>query len=328
MRSFMRKKGFAYLVGVALVAVLPHLIGLAGSAWMHTFVIVGVYGILTVSLNLIRGYTGQICISHVAMYGIGAYGSALVGIKLGVNFWLALLIGALMAGMVGLFIGWVSLGLRGVYFAITTLAFLRLIGAILTNWIGLTGGEVGLYGVPRPSIGGFVFEPTNRVAWIYLAFGFLILSVFIVDRIVNSRMGRALIAIREDEDLAKSTGINTFNYKMISMGISSFLAGIGGGLYGAYMGTITPADCAVIPSVMAMAGLVMGGQGTMLGPIIGSVFVNLLPELLRLTGEYYFIMFGVIMILFIIFLPRGVMGVIASLRARLRARTSIKEVGV
>ncbi|MBA7715768.1 hypothetical protein ES703_124826 [subsurface metagenome] len=252
MRGFMKKKGFAYLVGIVLVAIAPFLFRLAGGYWVHMLVIVGLYGILTVSLNLIRGYTGQINISHIAMYGIGAYGSALLGIRLGVNFWLALVGGALMAAVASLFIGWVSLGLRGTYYAITTMAFLRLIGAVLTNWIGLTGGEVGLYGVPRPSIAGFVFEPTNRVAWIYLAFAFLMLSVFIVDRIVNSRMGRALIAIREDEDLAKSTGINTFNYKMISMGIASFLAGIGGGLYGAYMGTITPADCAVIPSASVL----------------------------------------------------------------------------
>lgn len=314
----MKKKGFACLVGIVLVAIAPFLFRLAGGYWVHMLVIVGLYGILTVSLNLIRGYTGQINISHIAMYGIGAYGSALLGIKLGVNFWLALVGGALMAAVASLFIGWVSFRLRGTYYAIATMAFLRLIGAVLNNWVSMTGGDYGIAGIPSPSIGGFVFVSTDRIPWCYLALGFLMLTVFIVDRVVNSRIGRAFIAIREDEDLAKSTGINTFTYKMLAVAIASFLAGIGGGLYATYMGTITPADCAVIPSVMCLAALVVGGVGTMLGPIIGSVFINLLPEVLRAAEKYYFLIFGVVLIFFVIYLPQGIMGVITSLRRRAR----------
>lgn len=324
MRSFMRKRSFAYLVAAVIVALIPHLVGLAGDYWVHTLVTVGIYAILTVSLNLIMGYTGQANIAHAAMFGVGAYTSALLMINLGVNFWAAMLLGALLAMVMGLFIGWVSFSLSGIYFAITTMAFLSLVAMTLMNWSSMTGGDEGLYGVPRPSIGGFVFEATNRVAWLYLVFAFLLLAVFIIDRVVESRIGRALVAIRGDEDLAKSTGVNTFKYKMISMGISCFLAGIGGALYSSYMGSITPAECAFIPALMAMAGLVMGGMGTMLGPIIGAIVITILPEFLRPIGDFYYLIFGVILILFIIFLPRGMMGVIRSVQARLKARGSRK----
>jgi len=275
-----------------------------------------------VSLNLLVGYTGQMSLAHIAFFGVGAYTSALLVMQLGVNCWLALLVGGIISIILALFIGWVSFSLRGIYFALVSFSFLMLIFYVFKNLEGLTGGTRGLFGIPYLSIGGFVFQPTNKIAWFYLVGAFLLLTYFIVDRVINSRAGRAFIAIREDEDLAKSSGINTFSYKMLSLSVSVFLAAIAGGFYVFYMSVLTPNDCAVLPSIMVIAMCAVGGLGTMVGPLIGAVIVTFLPEALRAAEQYYYLIFGFLIILMTIFAPDGVMGVIKSLRARRKVKGS------
>jgi len=328
MRSFMRKKGFKYLIGIAVGVAAPFLLGLAGTYWVHILVIVVIFANVAVSLNLIMGYTGQINLGHIAFFGIGAYTTALLMLRLDVSFWVTLVAGGMLAVILSFILGYISLGLRGIYFALATFAFLMVVGFLLINFDTFTGGARGLFGIPHPSIGGFVFEPTNRLAWFYLAFVFLLFTIFIVDRVLNSRVGRAFIAIREDEELAKSTGINTTMYKVLSFGVSAFLAGVAGGIYVAYMGAITPADCAILPTLLVIAMCAIGGMGTMLGPILGAVVVQLLPELLRPIREYYYFTFGFMIVLITIFAPEGIMGAITSLQARLTARGSKEDVRV
>jgi len=323
----MRKKGFNYLILVAVGVVAPWLLGLAGIYWMHTLVIAGIFSILAISLNLILGYTGQVSLAQTAYFGLGAYTSALLMIHFEVNFFVTLLAAGLIAVVLGLFIGYISLGMRGIYFALCNFAFLMLMFYTL-NSLEIVEGSRGLSGIPPATIGGFVFELANKLAWFYLVFAFLFLAYFIVDRVVNSRVGRAFIAIREDEDLAKSTGVNTFRYKMLSLCISAFLAGIAGALYASYMGAMTPTDAAVLPMLMVLAACVIGGLGTMPGPIIGILFVQLMPEVLRPIEGYYYLIFSLTVLLVIIFTPSGIMGAIKSLQARLKARGSKEEVMV
>ena len=323
----MRKKGFYYLIGIAVAVVAPLLLGLAGGLWVHTLALAGIFSIVTLSLNLILGYTGQLSAAQLAFFGIGAYTSALLMIHFGLNFWAAMLAGGLLVVVLALFMGYIALRLRGIYFAICTMAFLMLTFNLMQN-LEITRGPRGLFPIPPPSIGGFVIEPTNRLAWVYLVFAFVLLTVFIIDRIINSRVGRAFIAIREDEDLAKSSGINTTAYKTLSFCISAFFAGIAGVLYASYMGVMTPVDCAFLPALVVIAGLVIGGLGTMPGPIVGTLFVYFLPEVLRPIKDYYYLLFGFIVLLVILFAPEGIMGLIKPLQNWLKARGSRKEVRV
>lgn len=315
------------MILVAVGVVAPLLMRLAGQYWMHMLIITAIFCILAISLNLILGYTGQVSIAQMAYFGVGAYTAALLMIHFKINFLVALLLAGLVAVVLGLFIGYITLGMRGIYFALCNFALLMLMSYTLNN-LELVGGSRGITGIPHATIGGFVFELANKLAWFYLVFAFLLLTLFIVDRVVNSRVGRAFAAIREDEDLAKSTGVNIFGYKMLSLCISAFLAGIAGALYALYMGCMTPADCAIFPMLTILAACAIGGLGTMLGPIIGIAFVQLMPEVLRPIKTYYYLVFSLTVLLVIIFAPGGVMGAIKSLQARLKARGLKEDVRV
>jgi len=319
----MRKKSFNYLlIGIAVVAVAPLLLRLAGGYWLHVLILIGIYGSLAVGLNLLLGYTGQISIAHISFFGIGAYTSALLVMRLGVNFWLTIPIASIAALIVGFVVGCVSLRLRGTYFALTTFAFLMVIKEVFTSWRSLTQGAMGLFPIPQASIGGLTLGPGQKLIWAYIALAFLLFTVFVVDSMINSRIGRALIAIREDEDLAKSTGINTFWYKMLSFNVGCFLAGMAGALYSTYIGIMTPGDCGVLPTAMLIAACVIGGLGTMLGPVIGVIVIQVLPELLRPLSLYYMLIFGGLVVAIILFVPQGIIGSIKSLQNWLRARSS------
>lgn len=320
------QKGGKYVIGIALGVLAPFLVSMAGGYWLHMLVITVIFASLAVSLNLIMGFTGQINLAHIGFFGIGGYVAALVSIHWHLNGFVALLIGGVAAVLVSLLLGYISLGLREIYFAIATFAFLMLLAAVFSNLENITGGNTGLFGIPSLSLGGFELTPARKFWWYYLVLAFLLFNMFIVERVVDSRIGTALLAIREDEDLAKSTGVNTYWYKMLSFVLSSFLASVAGGLFAFYMGTMTPADCAVTPSIMVIAMCAIGGLGTMLGPVIGAVFVTLLPEVLRPVEDYYYLAFGCMIVFITIFAPNGCMGAYLSLKNKFTGGIS-KEKG-
>lgn len=320
------KKGFQYLIGIAIILALPWLLNLAGGYWVQLLIMVGIFGIMASSLNLVLGYTGQANLAHGVLFGVGAYTSALLVMRLGVNFWLTIPIAGVTGVTIAFVIGFVSLRLRGTYFAIITLGFMGVMVALFTSLRGLTGGSRGLMPIPQVSIAGITLHKTEQaIVWVYIVLGFLLLTIFIVDRIVHSRIGRAFIAIREDEDLAKSSGINTFWYKMLSFCIASFLAAIAGAIYATFMGMITPQEGAFVPMLMALGGIAVGGMGTMLGPLIGTIFFQILPELLRFAEVYYYMIFAAILVVVILRFPEGIMGAINSLWARFKARGSRED---
>jgi branched-chain amino acid transport system permease protein len=313
------KRPIGYLIGIAVAIILPVVVNYTGLYWMGVLILIGIYAILATSLNLIMGYTGQADLAHSALYGVGAYAAGIFAIRLGINFWVTLPLAGLVSVAAGSILGLITLRLRGTYFALACSAFLFLMAMVFTNWRGLTGGIQGLLRIPSPSIGGLVVHQNDKILWSYIVFGVLLLTVFIVDRIVHSRIGRALIAIREDEDLAKSTGVNTFWYKMIAFVIATFFAGVTGAVFAAYNGMVTPTNFNIVLFFMIVASCFLGGLGTMLGPVIGAIIVVLLPEVLRVTGQYYLVIFGVFIIIATIFAPNGVMGLVTSLRKRLTA---------
>jgi len=316
------KKWPHYLIGIAVAGIAPFVFGLAGSFWVHILFLVAIFGIMAVSLNLILGYTGQGDLAHGVLFGIGAYTSGLLVMRLGVNFWVTIPIAGIAAVLIGFLVGYVTLRLRGVYFALATFAFTQLMLEAYINLRGLTDGLEGLMPIPMPTVAGVTLGSQHTLIWVYIAFGFLLLTVFVTERIINSRIGRAFIAIRDDEDLADSTGINTFWFKMLSFCIATFFAGVAGALYASYHGMISPGDCNMMFLFLVIVACVVGGLGTLMGPIIGAVFVVVVPELLRFAEVYYYLIFGAVLIGITLFAPKGIMGLITLLRDRLKEKYS------
>ena len=250
--------------------------------------------ILAVSLNLIVGFTGQLCLGHAGFMAIGAYVSAMLTKEVNVPFFLALLIGAIIAAIFAGLIGYPTLRLKGDYFAITTLAFCEIIRVVIMN-IEAVGGATGLKSIPKN---------TNFT----IAFIFAALTVLIIYNILHSSQGRAMITVRENEIAAEAMGINTFKYKMMAFIIGAFFAGLAGSLYAHYMGYIQPSTFNFVKSIDYLTYVVFGGMGSLSGSIIATGVLTFLPELLRGFAEYRMIIYPIALIVLMIFRPQGLLG--------------------
>lgn len=323
----MNKRLRNYLIGIALVLFLPpiFLFG-AGTYWMHVLLMVGIMGSLTASLNLILGFTGQLNIGHIAIYGIGAYFSGFVMKTLGWGFWPTMLAAGILGVVCAVCLGYATLRrVRGVYLCIVGFSLLFIVQTVANVWTSVTGGSNGLNLIPSPTIFGFTLDSSQQLAWGYIILPFFLLVVFVIDNLMRSRAGRAFIAIREDEDLADSSGINTFAYKMISLCIGCFIAGVTGAIYAAYMTSVTPAAASFIAGLTVCVAICIGGRGTIMGPIIGTVVVMFLPEFLRPLGYHYYLFFAILVIVVAVFMPSGIMGFITSWQRRRSLAKAPKE---
>ena len=249
---------------------------------------------LAVSLNLIVGFTGQLCLGHAGFMSIGAYVSAVLTQKAGMPFIVSIFLGAIIACIFAALIGYPTLKLTGDYFAITTLAFCEIIRIIIMN-IDLVGGARGFTGIPRE---------TNFT----LAFLFMVITVIVIYNIIHSSQGRAMLSVRENEIAAESMGINAFKYKMLAFIIAAFFAGLAGGLYAHYMGYIQPASFDFNKSIDYLTFVVFGGMGSLSGSIIATIVLTFLPELLRGLGEFRMLIYPLALILLMIFRPQGLLG--------------------
>ena len=266
----------------------------------------GLYIIISLSLNLITGFTGQLALGHAGFMCIGAYSTAVSMMKFGVPLLLAIIIGGLMTAVFGIIIGFPTLRLRGDYLAIATLGFGIIIQVLVVNLDSLTGGAAGLKGVPSfANTDDFVINAIIKFTWVFV---FAILTIVIVKNFINSSHGRAVISIREDEIAANSMGINTAYYKMLSFTLSAFLAGLGGGLYAVYFGYLNPSMFGWLNSVNFVVIIVLGGLGSITGTILASVGFTYTQEWLRELGDFRLAVFGLALIIVMIFWPNGLMG--------------------
>jgi len=251
--------------------------------------------ILAIGLNLITGYTGQLSLGHATFMGLGAYAATLVTIHLGVPFIAALIIGAVVAAFFGFVIGVPTLRLKGDYLAIATLGFGEITKSILLGST-ITGGPMGLRGIPKA---------TN----IYIVLIALILVVFSTNRIMNSRIGKSFIAIREDELAAEAMGINTTKYKILAFTIGAFYAGLAGGLYAFLLRYINPTNFGFMKSIEILCMVVLGGMGNTYGAMLGAFILTLLPELLRsvspVISQYRMVFYGALLVIMMIVRPQG-----------------------
>ncbi len=254
----------------------------------------GIYLITALGLHLITGITGQFSFGHAGFMSIGAYTAALLSLHLETPFILNVFIGGLAAGFAGTLLGFPSLRLTGDYLGITTLGFAEIVRIVFIN-LNITGGARGLAGIPRD---------TNFTIVLLLA----VLSIICMYRIHNSRFGRALTAIREDELAAEAMGINTLLYKVKAFAIGTFFAGIGGGLYAHLIQYLNPADFGVSRSFELLNFVVLGGLGSVPGTILGTTVLTLAPEFLRFVKEYRMLIYSALMVTMMIFRPHGLLG--------------------
>jgi branched-chain amino acid transport system permease protein len=289
--------------------------------YLHIFVMAGIHAMLAISLGLIIGFSGQVSLCHAAFYGIGAYGSALASLTLGLPFWLALWVGGLSAGISSYALGRLVLRLKGHFLAITTAFFGVLVTVVLNNWVPVTKGPMGIPGIPRPGLPAFLgpwaaFE--SRVAYYYLVLMFVVGVTYLVYRVVSSRLGRALVAIRENEELAQSLGIETMRYKVFAFTLGGGLAGIAGAFYAHYILFISPVTFTIGESINVVVMVIFGGMTTLAGPIIGAVILTVLPELLRMAGALRLVIYGLALMAFIVWMPQGIVGAVREIVGRNR----------
>lgn len=265
----------------------------------------GIYIVLALGLNIVVGQTGLLVLGYVAFYAVGAYTYAILSTGHLINFWAALPVAAFMAGIFGLILGAPTLRLRGDYLAIVTLGFGEITRIVLNNWDKLTGGPNGIADIPRPQIGSFQF---TLAYFYYLVIVLVVLAVIFVGRLNNSRIGRAWIAIREDETAAEAMGVNTTWLKLLSFALGATLAGLAGVFYTAKMGFVSPESFNFLESVIILCMVVLGGMGSIPGVILGAVILYILPEALRDFQQFRMLIFGGSLVALMVFRPQGIIG--------------------
>jgi len=280
---------------------------------LHILIISGIYIILTLSLNLILGYTGLPALGHIAFACVGAYTSSLLALNFGISPWIGLLIGACLASLLGLIIGFPSMRLKGDYLALATFGFGVIVYSVSKNWVDLTRGPMGLPGIPEFNIFGFELQPVW--AYLILVTAFVTVTAFIINRIVDSPFGRILRSIRDDEVASLSIGTNINKYKLIVFVIGAFFAGIAGSLYAHYITFIDPSSFTVMESIAVLLMVVFGGMGNIKGSFIGALILIIFPEMLRFLGMPSSVaaplrqmIYGLLLIILMIKRPQGVVG--------------------
>jgi branched-chain amino acid transport system permease protein len=265
--------------------------------------------------NLIQGYTGYVSIVQAGFMGIGAYTTALLGMHFELPVWLTIALAPIITAAFAVATGYPSLRVKGHYFAIVTLAFNLVIFIVLMNWHDLTQGEAGITGIPKPGGKESIFNWRDRVTYYYFVLIISVVMTLLAAILVKSRIGKILIAIRQNEDLVGAIGISAWKYKLFAFVTSAFYAGLAGALYAHYQSFINPEIFGVAQSLDAILAVIVGGSGTIVGPFIGAFFVVFLPEYLRFADSFRLIIYGLVLVLATIFMPRGIVGVANSVRA-------------
>jgi len=303
---------------LGLLALLMPLV-IRSNYWLYMFTLVGIYIILVASLDLIYGYTGLVSLGHAAFFGIGAYACGILQTKLGFSFLPALLLGSLFTCLAAAVLGWPMLRIKGPYFALGTLALGLMVTIVIHNWDSLTGG-VSLSGIPLPPVIpflGYTIDFSSKRTYYYFVLVFVFLALFFIRQITHSRPGRAFQSIRENADLAEALGVEILRYKLISYVMASTIAGVAGGLYASYMGSIEPEIAGGHMSFNLLVMIVIGGARTITGEIVGPLLLWFVPEFLEATQVYRPLFFGFILLVVIIFMPMGIAGKLRSLHPRI-----------
>jgi len=264
------------------------------------------YVMLGLGLNIVVGLAGLLDLGYVAFYAVGAYSYALINYHFGLGFWTVLPVGALLAAFFGILLGFPVLRLRGDYLAIVTLGFGEIIRLILENWNEFSFGPSGISHIPRPGLLGMNLTLNESIIYLYyLMIVFCLLTIFITNRLQNSRIGRAWIALREDEIACQAMGIDKTRTKLTAFALGATWAGMVGVIFAAKTTFVNPASFTFLESAMILSIVVLGGMGSIVGVFIAALILILSPEYLRAFSNYRMLLFGAVMVLMMVFRPQG-----------------------
>lgn len=273
--------------------------------FIHIGVLMGIMTTLALSINLMLRI-GQLSVAHAAFMGLGAYGSALLVMRLKLSFWVAAPLSGFLVGLLAAALGPILLRVKGVYFVLLTFALGQVINLIFQTWIGLFGGNNGLYGIPKTY---FMDIRISDARFYYLlALALAAATFFGLRAMYRSEVGAIIDSIEENEELSKSLGIDALRYRIAIFGLSAFLAGLSGGIYAHYLGFLSPPAFSFWTVVNVIVINVIGGIQSPTGVLLGAILLVPLPELLRDAKEYQVLVYGLLLIAFLLFLPRGLAG--------------------
>jgi branched-chain amino acid transport system permease protein len=293
------------VVCFALLIALPYL----GTSQyvMNLMIKIGVYTMFGLGLNLLVGYVGLISLGHAGFVAIGAYTCSLLVLNGGLNFWVSLLISALVAAVFGILLGLPTLRLSGSYLSIVTLGFGEIVKTVLKNWKSVTNGTLGVKPIPKPTIFGVSMTLANNGLYYIMLALLLIITVFCIV-VVKSKTGRAFLAIKTDETAAIMMGINVTYYKVLAFVLSGVICAVAGAYYATTMGYIDPNSFTFDTSTTILSIVILGGMGTIRGTFLGALILIVFPELSRALMDYRFVVYGIILVLMMRFRPQGVLG--------------------
>ena len=279
----------------------------------HLGILMGIFAILGVSLNLVVGFSGLLSVTHAAFFGLGAYTTAILLTTTGVNFWISVIVGILVAAVVSLLIGLILSKFKDDYYVLASLGFNVIVFSIFLNWQDVTRGPLGIPGISRPELFGFSFS--ENAVFFLLVLVALAVVYFASRFIVNSSFGRVLKGIREDEEAISVFGYRTLFYKLAIFVISAGMAAIAGSLFASYITFIDPSTFSIVESIFLLSIVILGGLASNKGAVAGAVFLILLPEILRFVGmpsgiaaQMRQVIYGLILVLLMMYRPQGFMG--------------------
>lgn len=297
---------------MALAALLPLMV--SDQYLLHIAIMVLFYAVLASSLNLVVGYVGEFSLGHTAFLGTGAYAAAILSTQYGWPIWATIPAAGLLAALVGVIIGGITLRLQGPFFVIVTLSFAEVLRLVADNWIALTNGPMGIAGVPQPDWLGDSGNLAAKQFYYGIAWALLALTLYLSFRFVYSNAGRAAVAVRENRYVAQSIGIRPLSYSMMALVLGALLSGMAGGFYAHYISFVGPEVFRFAFMVSMIIMVLIGGKGTLVGPLIGALLVTFLEEYLREAKELRLSIFGLIVIAIVLFLPRGLMSFVMQWR--------------
>ena len=295
------------LIAAAVALVFPWIVS-TGQNFYHINVMVSalIFVVLGLGLNITVGLAGLLDLGYIAFFAVGAYTYALLSKNFDLGFWTCLPLGGLMGMLFGVVLGFPILRLRGDYLAIVTLGFASITKIVLENWDSLFGGAAGIANIPRPEFFGMVLDGRQKSVYTYyIVLALVALTIVVTNRLKNSRVGRAWMALREDEIACVAMGVDMARTKLSAYALGAFWAGLVGVIFAAHNSYINPDSFTFMDSAMILAMVVLGGMGSILGVIIAGLALKLLPEYLRAFSEYRMLVFGAIMVLMMIFRPQG-----------------------
>ena len=315
-------RGWVFALVAFVVALLLPVIFRGNDYLLNLCVVAGVYSIVVMGLGILLGWAGQMSLAQAAFLGIGAYTSAYFTTHVGLNFWQALPLSILMSALVGVGVGYPCLRLSGHYLALATIGFGIITQLVLINWKAVTNGSDGITGIPAPPpIGSISFESYGT--YFYIVLGFVVLCAYIASRIKATRVGRAMEAIRENELAASAMGINTTRYKILAFVLAGSYAGLAGSLLAHSIKFISPDSYSFDQSVVFLVMLILGGSSSIGGAILGAALLTLLPEVLRPLKNSYIMVYGAAVVAMIVFMPRGLVGLIEAFSNRFRGSEGV-----